>query len=49
MLGDEIDIRMLVPMSAFTIHSDATPLELLAHGKHVLNKIVIPADAKKGL
>jgi hypothetical protein len=49
MTGDEIDIRMLVQMAAYTIHSDATPLEGPADGKQVLTRIVVPGETKRAL
>ena len=48
-LANQIDIRMLVQLSAFTIHGTAKPLEDLENSDKFLIKFDIPASAKAGL
>lgn len=47
--ANQVDVRMLVQLSAFTIHGTATPLEDLKNSNKFLIKFEIPASAKKGL
>jgi hypothetical protein len=44
--ASEIDIRMLLQQSAFTIHGDPTPLEEMPGAEEFVVPITIPADAK---
>lgn len=46
MLGDEIDLRMLVQQAAFTVHRDSTPLESITAHSHNLGRVIVPADSK---
>jgi len=47
---EEIDIRMLVQQSAFTIHGDRSkPLERIGHSRSFLMKFGIPASKKTSL
>jgi hypothetical protein len=43
---EEIDLRMLVQMSGFTIHGDPTPLDARSELDELLARFVIPAAAK---
>jgi FRG domain len=45
----EIDVRMLVQQSVFTLHSDATALSEVASDPPILATFVIPASAKQQL
>ena len=49
LISDEIDIRMLVQLSAFTVHGVSTPLEDLPHQEKFLMKFVVPKEAKPSL
>jgi len=49
LFANQVDIRMLVQLSAFTIHGTAKPLENLDNNDKFLIKFVIPASAKVGL
>lgn len=46
LLPDEIDYRMLVQKSVFTIHGTAAPLDGLSGSQAFLQRFLIPADAK---
>ena len=43
---EEIDLRMLVQMSGFTIHGNPDPLEARSDADGLLARFVIPAAAK---
>jgi hypothetical protein len=45
----EVDIRMLLQQSMFTIHSEGTALEMLSGSESCLYRWVIPAEAKQEL
>ena len=45
----QIDIRMLLQMSRFTIHGNPTPLEEYPQLEDHLRKIIIPSGAKKDI
>ncbi len=49
LFANQVDIRMLVQLSAFTIHGTAKPLEDLDNNDKFLIKFVVPASAKAGL
>ena len=49
MFANHVDVRMLVQLSAFTIHGTATPLEDFEDSDKFLIKFEIPASAKEGL
>lgn len=44
---EETDIRMMVQASKFTIHSDATPIEMLDKAGSFLRRFEIPPEAKE--
>ncbi|MDX2260692.1 MAG: FRG domain-containing protein [Gemmatimonadales bacterium] len=46
MLGDEVDIRMLMQMAAFTLHGNERPLEQRPEAAGILTGIHIPAKLK---
>jgi len=46
-LAHEIDVRMMVQQSAFTIHDTATPLEELPGAADFLIKFEVAASAKE--
>ena len=43
---EEVDIRLSVQLSAFTLHGGPTPIEVLPDSGEFLTKFTIPADAK---
>jgi hypothetical protein len=45
-LYEEVDLRMLVQQSVFTIHADRAPLEQLTNSQDFLLKYRIPASAR---
>ena len=45
----QIDVRMLVQQSAFTIHSDGTDLRYISTPSVILHKYIVPAGDKKNL
>ncbi len=47
--ANQFDVRMLVQLSAFTIHGTVAPLEELKNSNKFLIKFEIPASAKEGL
>ena len=46
---DEIDVRMMVQLSAFTIHGSNRPLEIFDGADEFLIKIIVPAASKERL
>src|SRR6185503_16897499 len=46
LVTEELDLRMLVQMSGFTVHGNPTPLEARSELNGVLVKCIIPAGAK---
>ena len=49
LISDEIDIRMLVQLSAFTVHGFPTPIEDLPQKENFLIKFTVPKEAKPSL
>jgi hypothetical protein len=47
LVPDEIDIRLLVQLSVFTIQSSSVPLDKQADSEKYLEKYIIPAGSKK--
>lgn len=45
--GSEVDLRMLMQLSVFTIHSSGDPLEEFRDAHNFLHKFTVSADAKK--
>jgi len=48
-ISEEVDIRMLVQMAAFTIHGNEKPLNELPNSQDFLTKLEIPAKGKIGV
>jgi len=48
-MPDEIDLRLTLQQSSFTIHKDAIPLEEHSKANDFLRKIVIPKESKVAL
>jgi hypothetical protein len=46
-VSSEIDVRMMVQLAAFTIHSNDRPLDALERSGEFLARLVIPAAAKR--
>jgi hypothetical protein len=44
--GREIDLRMLVQLGRFTLHSDHTPMEALPDSTRWLRRYIIPKEHK---
>ncbi len=49
LISNEIDIRMLVQLSAFTVHGTSTPIEDLPQKENFLIKFIVPTEAKSSL
>lgn len=49
LLPDEVDVRMQLQLSVFTLHADDKPLEEMPDREQFLVRFEIPADAKKTL
>lgn len=45
----QVDVRMLIQLSTFTIHGTRTPLQEMANSSQFLFRIDIPADAKTSI
>jgi len=48
-LGREVDVRMLIQQSAFTIHGTASPIEASRNADKFLRKFIVPADSKRAI
>jgi len=46
-VGREVDIRMLIQQSAFTIHGTVTPIEAISSANKFTRKFTIPATSKQ--
>lgn len=46
MLGDEIDLRMMLQSAAFTVHSDGRPMQDIPELGGLLTRIMIPASKR---
>jgi len=49
LISDEIDIRMLVQLSAFTVHGATTPIDDLPQAEDFLVKFIVPKERKSTL